>query len=158
MGAACRPNRIRRRGGGRRHCRVARDRDRLARGAPRLPGQAGRLRHGNHEHYRGVVEDRLEEGLATARRTGIHFLNASTVTLDGVRFAGAALWTDFALYGDREWALHAAGTGMNDYRLIRRRACTPGQKGRLRLNTQDPAWSHEPQRRFLAALHAPKNH
>jgi Icc-related predicted phosphoesterase len=108
--------------------------------------------HGNHEHYRGVVEDRLEEGLATARRTGIHFLNASTVILDGVRFAGAALWTDFALYGDREWALHAAGTGMNDYRLIRRRACTPGQKGRFRLKPKDTAWYHAHQRSFIADM------
>lgn len=47
-----------------------------------------------------------------------------TFALDGWRFFGATLWTDFNLLGDRQAAMLAASSkdrGMNDYRKIRRR-------------------------------------
>ena len=70
---------------------------------------------GNHEFYgtrldyapiRKIYED-----------LGIHFLQNSSVLIDGVRFHGATLWSDF----DRGNPLskHAAMVGMNDYRKIR---------------------------------------
>lgn len=47
-------------------------------------------------------------------------LENEAVTLDGVRFVGATLWTDFCLFGVPEIAMRAAATGMNDFRLIRK--------------------------------------
>lgn len=47
----------------------------------------------------------------------------------GVRFLGASLWTDFALFGeDKRWdAIRVAGDGMNDYQRIKiTQQSTPG--------------------------------
>jgi hypothetical protein len=50
-------------------------------------------------------------------------LENETFALNGWRFFGATLWTDFNLLGDQPSAMFAAGAkpgGMNDYRKIRR--------------------------------------
>ena len=50
-------------------------------------------------------------------------LEHRTFELEGWRFFGATLWTDFNLLGDQASAMFAAGAkpgGMNDYRKIRR--------------------------------------
>src|SRR5690606_17707850 len=38
--------------------------------------------------------------------------------IDGVRFLGATMWTDFELYGDMREAMEIAHWSMNDYRQI----------------------------------------
>ena len=60
---------------------------------------------GNHEFY----GDSVAHGRAMAHAhpvDGVHLLDDSSVVLDGVRFVGATLWTDYALYAagkvDRE--------------------------------------------------------
>lgn len=55
---------------------------------------------GNHEFYGHDVRDtgRLF-GAATAN---IHVLGDSTLEIDGVRFLGSTLWTDFKLYGEAD--------------------------------------------------------
>jgi Icc-related predicted phosphoesterase len=78
---------------------------------------------GNHEHYEeriGRLHQKLRE---TAAESNVHILENETFELDGYRFFGATLWTDFNLLGDRYPAMVAAGSkekGMNDYRKIRR--------------------------------------
>jgi Icc-related predicted phosphoesterase len=78
---------------------------------------------GNHEHYDeriGRVNEKLREAAAGSN---VHILENETFELDGYRFFGATLWTDFNLFGDRPTAMIAAGAkegGMNDYRKIRR--------------------------------------
>jgi len=54
---------------------------------------------GNHEFYSahmGRLDRKMREA---ARRHGVHLLQNEAVELDGVRFLGATLWADFALYG-----------------------------------------------------------
>lgn len=78
---------------------------------------------GNHEHYDeriGRLHEKLREAAAGSN---IHILENESFALDGYRFFGATLWTDFNLLGDRLSAMAAAGSkekGMNDYRKIRR--------------------------------------
>ncbi len=78
---------------------------------------------GNHEFYNeriGRLHEKLREAAAGSN---VIILENDTAELNGFRFFGATLWTDFALFGDRPSAMLAAGdkyTGMNDYRKIRR--------------------------------------
>lgn len=79
---------------------------------------------GNHEHYDeriGRLHEKLREAAAGSN---IHILEDETFVMNGYRFFGATLWTDFNLLGDQPSAMLAAGakgTGMNDYRKIRRK-------------------------------------
>ncbi|WP_372613242.1 metallophosphoesterase family protein [Halomonas sp.] len=94
---------------------------------------------GNHEYY-GTCMATLRAELATeAARLGIHLLDNRSLTLDGVRFHGITLWTDFALYADEpdhdpmlteETALRM----MPDYRIIEQpqgEVFTPAESRRL---------------------------
>lgn len=55
---------------------------------------------GNHEFY-GTCMPLLRDELALeAERLDIELLDNRAVTLNGVRFYGTTLWTDFALYAD----------------------------------------------------------
>ncbi len=78
---------------------------------------------GNHEHYDERI-GRLHEKLRNAAAgSNVVILENQTYELNGYRFFGATLWTDFALLGDRQSSMLQAGekgTGMNDYRKIRR--------------------------------------
>ena len=78
---------------------------------------------GNHEYYGGRyhnVRDNLREAACSLE---IHLLDGDEVVLDGARFLGTTLWTDFELYGsepeDVERAMHDVKRLMRDYRSIR---------------------------------------
>lgn len=79
---------------------------------------------GNHEYYDeriGRLHEKLREA---ATDSNVVILENENYELKGCRFFGATLWTDFDLLGDRPTAMLMAGskgTGMNDYRKIRRR-------------------------------------
>lgn len=77
---------------------------------------------GNHEYYGGILQQVLAELRAAAKGTNIHVLDRDAVMVDGVRFVGATLWTDFGFGGDRTANLANAAVGMADYRYIR---CEP---------------------------------
>lgn len=92
---------------------------------------------GNHEWYRHKRDTDFEKAVAeAARHKNIHLLQDSHVDIDGVRFVGATLWTDYALYGEPyRWQCYtAAQSGMNDHRLIR------VAKGGYRKWTTKDAW------------------
>jgi predicted phosphodiesterase len=77
---------------------------------------------GNHEFYRTERDRELEKALKEAALYhNIFVMQDSHVDIDGVRFVGATLWTDYRLDGDRwrELAMHAARDMMNDHHLIR---------------------------------------
>ena len=77
---------------------------------------------GNHEYYGRDIGKEEERAVEAARETRVHFLNASVVpVIDGVRFLGCTLWTDYALYGDVERAMESAYYGLNDHRLIKKK-------------------------------------
>lgn len=75
---------------------------------------------GNHEYYHRFVPDELALARSQASDFNIHLLEDNTVVLGGVRFLGASLWTDYAIFGDANQAavMNACANGMNDHRLI----------------------------------------
>lgn len=75
---------------------------------------------GNHEFYGGDRSDVLHQLRDAADETGVHFLDNDEVIIDGVRFLGATLWTDFLLFGHgRHHDAKMAGMfGLNDFRKI----------------------------------------
>ena len=82
---------------------------------------------GNHEFYGQVMTTELAEMKKAAAASNVHLLDRDYVVIDGVRFLGCILWTDFQLpvrqsSGELEIdvgrALLDAGRRMNDFRLI----------------------------------------
>src|SRR5687767_8581751 len=55
---------------------------------------------GNHEFYGGSIEGTVPRLRQLCHGTPIHVLDDDAVVLDGVRFLGSTLWTDFRLFGD----------------------------------------------------------
>ena len=94
---------------------------------------------GNHEFYGfegASLEEAYEQGRERAGKGGpVHLLENEALVLDGVRFLGTTLWTDYALYGkkNREQAMGVARRGLNDHRHIRLR--TPAEASRAFLPT-----------------------
>ncbi len=76
---------------------------------------------GNHEYY-GERLDVLEKMRAAARGSSVYVLDMDEVTLEGVRFLGATLWTDYLAFGreHRPDAMDKAARFLNDHRLINR--------------------------------------
>jgi Icc-related predicted phosphoesterase len=54
--------------------------------------------HGNHDVYRSSIDRANSESKMLARAyPNIHFLENDEIVIDGVRFVGATLWTDYRL-------------------------------------------------------------
>jgi Icc-related predicted phosphoesterase len=75
---------------------------------------------GNHEFYRRFIPDELALAQSHGPTFNIHVLEDDTVTLSGVRFVGATLWTNYQIFGEANQArvMSACAKGMNDHRLI----------------------------------------
>ena len=77
---------------------------------------------GNHEWYAHrqpfTVSDEAKRGQALADRLGIHLLQDREIVIEGVRFLGSTLWTDYAIYGNPVAAMRHAQNEMNDHRVI----------------------------------------
>lgn len=76
--------------------------------------------HGNHELYGAEHFSLLHQLRANADLTSLRFLERDEFALDGVRFLGCCLWTDYRLRP--EWkaaAMREAEMSMNDHKLIR---------------------------------------
>ncbi len=76
---------------------------------------------GNHEPYDGEFHATQTALRDAARGTRVRFLDCDETVLDGVRFLGCTLWTDFALWGEvgRSRALGKYAGWLVDYRAIR---------------------------------------
>lgn len=55
---------------------------------------------GNHEHWNSVLNERLPAARRAAKACGVTLLQGDAVVLQGCRFVGTTLWTDYALAGD----------------------------------------------------------
>ena len=99
---------------------------------------------GNHEFYGHNLAQELRALCVACRQSGIEFLHDRAVVLDGVRFVGGTLWTDFRF---RPWrqrmgeALLMAQADMPDYREI--------GFGARHLKPLDTVRFHERTRAFL---------
>jgi predicted phosphodiesterase len=77
---------------------------------------------GNHEFYGGSIERTADELKRLCAGTHVHVLDDDEIVIDGVRFLGSTLWTDFMLFGDgdpRGAAMAAARHLMRDFSRIR---------------------------------------
>lgn len=76
---------------------------------------------GNHEFYGSSLPAALAQLQSLATGTDIHVLDRQVLVLDGVRFLGATLWTDFMLAGEglaRERAMAEATRLVRDFSVI----------------------------------------
>lgn len=65
-----------------------------------FPGKAVLYVPGNHEYYDADLQTAVRAMQARARHSvNVRLLDNDELTLDGVRFLGSTLWTDFALLG-----------------------------------------------------------
>lgn len=76
---------------------------------------------GNHSFYGQSMPD-MRRAMATEaqRFPDLHLLDPGCVEIDGVRFVGGTMWTDYALLGDamRPLAMREAALSLNDHRTI----------------------------------------
>ena len=99
---------------------------------------------GNHEFYGQDIDRDIEKARAAAAGSRIHVLQNDSITIGGIVFLGATLWTDYDLFGDPEYTMMNAGETMNDYRKIRMR------NYELRLRPKDTLKRHMESRDFIA--------
>jgi Icc-related predicted phosphoesterase len=130
----------------------------------RFPGKPVIYLPGNHEYYDGHLDTTLAQARSAAEGSHVHLLDGDELVIDGVRFLGATLWTDFALaieapegrVSDVPRAMKQATSVLNDYALIRTvdETAEPGslrdQQGR-KLQATDTLRIHQIQRAWLQA-------
>ena len=105
---------------------------------------------GNHEFYKHNLTTLPAKLREAAVGSTVRVLMDEAVLIDGVRFLGATLWTDFALLGQSPEAMRAAQQEMTDYKKIRIGASYH------RARPADTRAAHLASRSFLkAALAAP---
>ncbi|SCK38058.1 DNA repair exonuclease [Variovorax sp. HW608] len=120
---------------------------------------------GNHEFYDTRMDQTLAEARTAASSLGVHLLDGDQVVINGVRFLGATLWTDFELAidtpdgrrSDASVSMRKASNLMNDYALIRAadESAEPdtwrARHGR-KLEAADTRQIHLRQHRWLSAM------
>ena len=75
--------------------------------------------HGNHELYRSSRTDVVARLRKASEGTHVHFLEQDECIVNGVRFLGCCLWTDFTLIdGLREEAMQESDRCLMDYKRI----------------------------------------
>ncbi len=105
--------------------------------------------HGNHESYGYTLED-IQADIAQQSicTKNVLFLDAAHwADIDGVRFLGCTLWTNFCLFGieKRTAAMSEAERYMNDYRAID----VQYENGMRKLKAFDTLGFHAKQRAWL---------
>jgi Icc-related predicted phosphoesterase len=91
---------------------------------------------GNHEFYRHVFPNLIDELRRETAGSNIHLLENQAVEINGFSFLGCTLWSDFRITGDEIIAKAIAHRGISDYELI-----TKGAR-RLPLLPDDTANAH----------------
>jgi Icc-related predicted phosphoesterase len=77
---------------------------------------------GNHEFYGGTIAETVAALKHLSAGTSVRVLDNDEVIIEGVRFLGTTLWTDFMLFGDgekRDAAVQEALRFMRDFSRIR---------------------------------------
>lgn len=113
---------------------------------------------GNHEYFDGVLQHEaaaMQQAAAASSTPPLHLLDCAELQLDGVRFLGCTLWTDFELridtpdgpVSDRERGIAVAGRVMADYRAIA--WCGSAGAAPRKLTPHDTLRLHRQQRQWL---------
>ena len=120
---------------------------------------------GNHEYYHQAYPEHLQQLQSRLAGTHVHLLENDCVDLQGIRFLGATLWTDFELYGERhrDTAMNEAQQRLTDYRAISwsetHRTFTPSDSANL--HKTSVAWleaqlaTADPKTTVVVTHHAP---
>ena len=97
---------------------------------------------GNHEYYEGEFEAVRKAMGAAARKRSVRLLDCSEAVLDGVRFLGCTLWTDYSLapQEERPAAIESARRLNPDYALIRYGSRTFAPEDAIALCGRHRAW------------------
>ncbi len=100
---------------------------------------------GNHEYYRseiGMVNEQME---LSGKELGVHVINRNACIIEGVRFLGATLWTDFGLFGDNErnLAIGKALNALRDFHVIDYGGKTFTPQNSIDFNKADVNWLEE---------------
>jgi predicted phosphodiesterase len=76
---------------------------------------------GNHEYYGQSMPGLLDELRTAAAGSCVHVLEDDEIVIDGVRFLGCSLWSDFDFDGaeHRALSMRVCERAVSDYRLIR---------------------------------------
>ena len=134
------------------------------RGAMGLPSKPIVWIAGNHEYYERELHHEVKLMRTAATSHDIHFLDGDAVVIDGVRFLGCTLWTDFKLrialpglpdepeilLSDREHGMYESGRYVADYPAIRVESSRRGGVlGQERLHPMGTLKMHRRQRRWL---------
>ena len=109
---------------------------------------------GNHEFYGSERTRMLERLREAAAGTHVHLLDRDEVTIQGVRFLGTTLWTDFELDVATGTpvpeAMRNAIRGLNDFGgSIRERRDGTGTTGSTRFKPDDARREHSLSRNWL---------
>lgn len=98
---------------------------------------------GNHEFYGQAYPRFLDKLRTRGREVGVQVLAGEVLDIDGVRFLGSTLWTDFRLIGESPAGAAAAEVQMADFKRIR---VEPTYR---KLRPQDTVMWHQRSRRWL---------
>lgn len=74
---------------------------------------------GNHEYYGHAIPKLSNKLREKALGSNVHILENDKFEIDGFKFLGCTLWTDFKLFGEANIARQEAQLWMNDYDKIR---------------------------------------
>ena len=104
---------------------------------------------GNHEYYEGEF-DSVQAAMRAASGGPVELLDCSQAVIDGVRFLGCTLWTDYSLApeGERPAVIEDARRVNPDFQLIRYGARAFAPEDAIALCTRHRAW-------LVAALSEP---
>jgi predicted phosphodiesterase len=102
---------------------------------------------GNHEFYGHVLPGLIDELRRAAAGSSVRVLENDEVLIDGVRFLGCTLWSDFDFDGPerRAESMRVCERVVNDYEYI-----TFGPTGRV-LAARDTRMAHVSSRQWLAS-------
>ena len=75
---------------------------------------------GNHEYYTGSYPKTLNKIKELSKNSNIFVLENDHIDIEGIRFHGATLWTDFSLFGNPIEYGMICQSRMNDYKKIRK--------------------------------------
>jgi hypothetical protein len=100
---------------------------------------------GNHEPYGDKISSLREKARLLAAGSNVHFLEKDSVVIDGVRFLGATLYTDYALYGNPSAGEMAAQLNMNDFKKVRNGV----ERGYSKVRPQDYRIDHQMAKNWL---------
>ena len=104
---------------------------------------------GNHEFYGGSIAGTRDALARFAAGTNVRLLDDGETVIDGVRFLGTTLWTDFLLFGDGAKRAGAMAVGrqlLRDFSRIRNTDDSPS-----RFTPEDAAALFDKHSRWLEA-------